>query len=154
MGSVVKAVCPCGYHAAFTIGGSMSSFKKYSYFPLRCDTCGIVEVNIASKRLRCPNDAKHKLTRIGGTFQARMARCGNPSGEAAIRKPSFWERLGFRRAGKAQSAEAKPAVPISPGPELRVVCQCGDYEIYNEPYQCPDCGQLTLQFKRSLIRFD
>lgn len=146
MGSQVRASCPCGYDEKFIIGGDRHSYRKYSYFPYHCSVCGIVEVNVAAKRAKCPNSADHEVTRIGGSLRERIAHTRAYAASLLPRKISFLERVGL--------FSPKPSPPIDQPPERRVVCQWEDHEIYNLPYKCPECGQITMQFKSTGLRFD
>jgi hypothetical protein len=40
MGSIIRAVCPCGFSTAnLYLGGGMSSFLRMCAFPVRCSAC-------------------------------------------------------------------------------------------------------------------
>ena len=54
MGSIRNVACPCGFKAPVTVGGSMRHFHEDSRFPFYCETCGIVDVNVAKDDLYCP----------------------------------------------------------------------------------------------------
>lgn len=143
MGSQVRASCSCGYIATFTIGGSMRSYLTQSYFPYRCKECGIISANIAEEEPTCPNDVSHSISRIGGSFAKRRAREKANSSRKKSRIGSFLQWLGVRKLNlESDSVELWPR------------CQWGDHEIYDEPYECPQCGQENLFFKNTGLRFD
>ena len=54
MGSIRKVSCPCGFKSLVKVGGGMRDFQSNSKFPFYCNTCGLVEVNVAQKELCCP----------------------------------------------------------------------------------------------------
>lgn len=55
MGSVVKAICECGYEKKIAIGGGRLNFKTVEYFPCLCKTCReVVPVNLKSNAPICP----------------------------------------------------------------------------------------------------
>lgn len=142
MGSSVKALCPCGFSATYRVGGAMLSHRTHSYFPYRCSPCGIVSVNIAADELVCPNRKAHKITRIAGSQRERLEA---EDARLAPKKKTLLEKIGLR-VPKASSA---------PNPtSANVVCQWGDHELYDQPYQCPYCRQQTLRFTDAGIRFD
>ena len=137
MGQIVSASCRCGYDEKFTIGGTRSSYRTHSYFPYRCEICGIVEVNIASMWRRCPNSVFHKIARLDGGFYERVGRIviRNLLGLIGLRKP-------------------KPMPQVEEKPKPWVTCEWGNHKIYEESYQCPACGNSTLTFEKTGIRFD
>jgi hypothetical protein len=146
MGSQVRADCPCGYERTFTIGGSMSSYRTHSYFPYRCGVCGIVSVNIAQDPVQCPKNKTHPISRIGGSFGDRIARERAEQERLGPRRRTFLEWLGLRKS---------PALPVvGTSTERRVRCQWGDHEIYDELYDCPQCGKGSLSFENTGLRFD
>ena len=55
MGSVYQAHCPCGFQQSVTVGGSQSRHHTDSRFPFYCKKCGLVDVNICERKLRCPH---------------------------------------------------------------------------------------------------
>lgn len=55
MGSLVIAVCECGYMAKSAIGGGMATFMEICYFPAYCEVClELVEANLLAKPVECP----------------------------------------------------------------------------------------------------
>ena len=54
MGAVYKVTCPCGFQQKVRVGGNMTDYQQESVFPFFCKKCGLVEVNICQKKLRCP----------------------------------------------------------------------------------------------------
>ena len=54
MGSYHKAVCGCGYIKHMLVGGARATYKTESFFPYCCAACGLVDVNVAAKKLVCP----------------------------------------------------------------------------------------------------
>ena len=50
MGSVHTAYCKCSFDQEVTVGGTMTGFGKSSSFPHYCAACGLVEVNIATRK--------------------------------------------------------------------------------------------------------
>ncbi len=144
MGSSVTALCRCGFSAACTIGGSMRSHLTHSYFPYRCSPCGIVSVNIAADEIVCPRNKAHKLTRIAGSWTERTEREKSEQENHSAIKPSLLERIGLRKRNQLSQPLSSP----------RVICQWGDHELYDQPYQCPYCRKETLRFTASVNRFD
>ena len=65
MGSLVTVDCPCGFSSIATIGGNMETFQKESSFPFYCATCGLVNVNIAKKKLACPTCKSKEIVHYG-----------------------------------------------------------------------------------------
>jgi hypothetical protein len=49
MGSIKNTSCPCEFQQSVVVGGSMATFRKESYFPYYCATCGLVDINIAKE---------------------------------------------------------------------------------------------------------
>jgi len=146
MGGQVRAICPCGYDQKFTVGGARHSHNTNSYFPYRCRECGLVSVNIALGQPACPNVAGHEVVRVGGSFKERLAKWTAYENSLKPKKLSLFDRL----RGKRPEAIVPLARPI----EHRVKCQAGDHEIYDEPYQCPKCKQVTMLFSRTGLKFD
>lgn len=144
MGSSVRASCSCGFSAVYMVGGAMRSHLTLSYFPYRCSPCGIVSVNIAADELVCPRNKAHKLTRIAGSYCERMEKEKAEQGKLSALKPSFLEWIGFR----------KMRLPTDPDPTPRVICQWGDHELYDQPYECPYCRQPTMRFAPTGTQFD
>lgn len=144
MGSSVRASCTCGFSAAYTVGGAMRSHLTHSYFPYRCSPCGIVSVNVAADELLCPRNRAHKLTRIAGSRSERMEREKAEKDASAATQPSFLERIGLRKIKRPPDAD----------PHFRVICQWDDHELYDQPYECPYCRQLTMRFTLAGTRFD
>jgi ABC-type glutathione transport system ATPase component len=105
-----------------------------------------VEVNISAEFPVCPIAAEHQLVRLGGSFRDRMARKAAHEASKIPRKRSLLERWGLRKP--------KPLILIEPVPDLDVLVQWGDHEIYDEAYDCPKCGKMTLCFKPTGLLFD
>lgn len=122
----------------------MRSHLTHSYFPYRCSPCGIVSVNIAADEMVCPKNKAHNLTRIAGSHCERMEREKAEQGKFSAIKPSFLEWIGFRMI----------KLPPDPDPSPRVICQWGDHELYDQPYECPYCRQPTMRFASTGTRFD
>jgi predicted RNA-binding Zn-ribbon protein involved in translation (DUF1610 family) len=56
MGSQLKAICTCGIESEILIGGRKFNFRRVQYFPCQCKNCkDIVQVNLKSRKLKCPN---------------------------------------------------------------------------------------------------
>jgi hypothetical protein len=55
MGQRQNVKCQCGYRRSVTIGGGMRNYQTDSRFPHYCKTCGLVDVNIQSTPLKCPD---------------------------------------------------------------------------------------------------
>jgi len=61
MGSEVLATCQCGLETSIQIGVGMAG-PKPCFFPCLCERCrAVVEVDLLSKKLRCP---KCKSTKV------------------------------------------------------------------------------------------
>lgn len=144
MGTSIRAKCTCGFSAAFTIGGGMRSHLSQAYFPYRCSPCGLVSVNIAADELVCPRNKAHKISRIAGSRSKRLT-LEQPE---QFGSPSIWKRfsgwLGF-----GEEADRR-----EPTEGTHVVCQWGDHELYDHPYECPYCKDRTLYFEATGMRFD
>ena len=55
MGSLVIAVCECGYTAESAVGGGMATFKEICYFPAYCEQCHeLVEADLLARPVNCP----------------------------------------------------------------------------------------------------
>lgn len=55
MGTIVRAVCECGYAREMLCGGGMANFESVCLFPVYCRTCGLLEAaNLFDAPLRCP----------------------------------------------------------------------------------------------------
>lgn len=55
MGTMVRAVCTCGYEYSFLQGGGFLDFLEVDKEPALCSNCHrLVVVNYISKRPRCP----------------------------------------------------------------------------------------------------
>ena len=65
MGSIRNVACPCGFKSPVTVGGSMRDFLKDSRFPFYCETCGIVDVNVAKDDLYCPKCESRDVKQYG-----------------------------------------------------------------------------------------
>ena len=65
MGATYLASCPCGYQQNVAVGGNMINYAQESFFPFFCKKCGLVEVNICQKRLRCPKCASARVRAYG-----------------------------------------------------------------------------------------
>lgn len=65
MGAVYLANCPCGYQQNITVGGDMETYRQKSFFPFFCKKCGLVEVDICQKRLRCPQCSSSRVHAYG-----------------------------------------------------------------------------------------
>ena len=65
MGSIYQAKCLCGFEKNIRVGGTMSDYQTHSYFPFFCKTCGLVEVNISSRKVRCPQSRIHRIVQYG-----------------------------------------------------------------------------------------
>lgn len=114
----------------------MRSHLTHAYFPYRCSPCGIVSVNIAADTPVCPRNAAHKITRISG----RQTERDKPP----VSRPTFLERIGFRKRPAQQDRDDHP----------RIICAWGDHELYDQPYECPYCRQIAMRFAETGTRFD
>ena len=65
MGSIRKVSCPCGFNSSVKIGGGMRDFRNNSAFPFYCNTCGLVEVNVAKEELCCPKCTAKEVLQYG-----------------------------------------------------------------------------------------
>ena len=65
MGAVYTAKCPCGYQKNVTVAGNMTDYQQESFFPFLCKRCGLIEVNICQKRLRCPQCSSSRIHAYG-----------------------------------------------------------------------------------------
>ena len=65
MGATYLAHCPCGYKQNVTVGGNMINYEQESLFPFYCKKCGLVEINICQKRIRCPSCASARVYAYG-----------------------------------------------------------------------------------------
>lgn len=144
MGTSVRAKCTCGFYAGFTIGGGMRSHLSQAYFPYRCSPCGLVSVNIAADELVCPRNKAHKITRIAGSRSKRQDL--EPAEQP--RPASIWQRFSDWLGLRGQVDRREP-VEVT-----HVVCQWGDHELYDHPYECPYCKDRTLHFEATGMRFD
>jgi hypothetical protein len=144
LGSSVIALCECGFTATYGVGGAMRSHLTHSYFPYRCSPCGMISVNIAADEIVCPSNKAHKLTRIAGSWTERSEREKADQEKQSAIKPSFLEWIGLRK----RKALSQPVCSSS------VICQWGDHELYDQPYQCPYCRKVALCFTESRNRFD
>lgn len=144
MGSSVIALCQCGFSATYTVGGAMRSHLTHSYFPYRCSPCGIISVNIAVDEIVCPRNKAHKLTRIAGSWSERLEREKAEQEKHSAIKPSLLERIGLRKRKELSQPVVSPSV----------ICQWGDNELYDQPYQCPYCRKEVLRFTASGNRSD
>ena len=54
MGSIVKALCGCGYEKEMHLGGGMRNFTTHCNFPFLCPHCAIMfEGNLSRKSIPC-----------------------------------------------------------------------------------------------------
>ena len=66
MRSIKNTSCPCEFQQSVVVGGSMATFRKESYFPYYCATCGLVDVNIAKEdQIACPECKTQSITQYG-----------------------------------------------------------------------------------------
>tara|TARA_B100000315_G_C14547437_1_gene573961 strand:+ start:544 stop:900 length:357 start_codon:yes stop_codon:yes gene_type:complete len=62
MGSIVNAVCKCGYEKELFIGGGMSNFETVCHFPSYCQNCNdLVQTNLYEKTVKCPQCKSEKV---------------------------------------------------------------------------------------------
>ena len=62
MGTMLQAVCRCGYEKGFCQGGGMADFDEVDKEPAYCPLCReLVVVNHMGKRPLCPG-CRHKIT--------------------------------------------------------------------------------------------
>ncbi len=62
MGSMLKAICKCGYSSTVMMGGGMRDFTKYCGFPFYCEDCKIMFTgNAFDKKLKCPECGSKKV---------------------------------------------------------------------------------------------
>jgi Zn finger protein HypA/HybF involved in hydrogenase expression len=59
------ASCACGYYSRVTTGGLSESFKKESYFPFYCKSCGVVDVNVQLSGKSCPDCQSKNILEYG-----------------------------------------------------------------------------------------
>lgn len=144
MGSSVRASCLCGFSAVYPVGGALRSHLTQSYFPYRCSPCGLISVNIAAEELICPRNQTHKLTRIAGSRTDRLQAEVAERKRQAANKSSFWHKFRLSKRAASQEVCAHP----------RVICEWGDHELYDQPYDCPYCRQKTMFFSSTGVRFD
>lgn len=144
MGSQVCASCTCGYKEKFTVGGSMSSYRTQSYFPFYCAGCGLVSVNVSQDELRCPNNKRHEITQVEKASDVKQMD-GKIDPATRKRKQCILEWLGIWKA--------KPIKLVSELPSRNTACQWGDHIIYDEPYPCPKCSSVALNFASTGLRF-
>ena len=55
MGSIHGIVCECGYKSLITVGGDRETYLEDSKFPFYCKDCGVVSINVHSKKIQCPD---------------------------------------------------------------------------------------------------
>jgi Zn finger protein HypA/HybF involved in hydrogenase expression len=65
LGSIRNVACPCGFKSPVTVGGSMRHFREDSKFPFYCETCGLVDVNVAKDDLYCPKCESRDIKQYG-----------------------------------------------------------------------------------------
>ena len=73
MGTVHAAHCKCGFEQEVSVGGSMAGFSKYSSFPHYCVACGLVAVNIATKKGQKRACPKCKTTEVKAYGSAELS---------------------------------------------------------------------------------
>jgi hypothetical protein len=55
MGSIISAICGCGYENTMPLGGGMENFTTYCNFPFYCEECRILfEENAFEEQVSCP----------------------------------------------------------------------------------------------------
>jgi len=55
MGSMLKAVCKCGFSSEFGAGAGMSNFKEFCAAPAICHSCKLFVVeNYLAREKKCP----------------------------------------------------------------------------------------------------
>ena len=65
MGSIRKVACPCGFHSTVIVGGGMRDFREKSTFPFYCESCGLVDLNVAKDKLCCPKCNSAEVKQYG-----------------------------------------------------------------------------------------
>ena len=65
MTSIHSVHCKCGFSNSVRVGGTRESFLKECFFPHYCKKCGIVDVNIANKKIFCPICKSTKVIAYG-----------------------------------------------------------------------------------------
>lgn len=65
MGNICKTTCLCGFNKTITIGGGRHDHLIDSRFPFYCKKCGLVEVNIRSQGLMCPQCKSADISEYG-----------------------------------------------------------------------------------------
>ena len=136
MGTAFQAICTCGYEVRITLGGDRRSFRTHSYFPYRCATCGIVNVNICEKPLRCKGGPDHVLFSFGSTFTERLSR--NVS--------NFFSHKSLKAKGLYLQTLLRS--------KRRMLAQWDDYKLYDVPHYCPQCQRVELRWNGYGINFD
>jgi hypothetical protein len=65
MGAIYIATCHCHFQQNITVGGDQANYHRRSFFPFLCKQCGLVEVNICKRRLRCPKCSSSRVQAYG-----------------------------------------------------------------------------------------
>jgi len=65
MGSIFRATCPCGYERSVVVGAGRDDFQTNSKFPFYCKRCALVDVNICTDSLICPECSDSDLVQYG-----------------------------------------------------------------------------------------
>jgi|APEBP8051072210_1049370.scaffolds.fasta_scaffold00719_4 hypothetical protein len=141
MGSQVNATCRCGVDTSILIGGGMDDFLSTCLFPCLCGHChSVVQVNLLAKPLQCPQCKT--ATVIPYDDPALTEYSAEPSS-------ATWKSVFRWGGGKNKS------------PEQRIVASWNvkeplgrSLDITDGNYRCPRCGQMTLQFSDTGLRWD
>lgn len=94
MGTIVRAVCECGYAREMLCGGGMANFESVCMFPVYCRTCTVLEsANLFDAPPRCPKcgtdhviayDHHELVRRSDGRSEARIR--GSPEGGQLVER--------------------------------------------------------------------
>lgn len=128
MGSVHTASCECGFTADVTIGGDRMTFLQESYYPFYCQSCGLVEVNVAPLARDCTETVCPHCHAAGATqYGVPPVSLHDMRRTPDKAKGRFW---------KKQKPQTRPQAAL----------QCWSREASESGHLCPACHKMTLKF--------
>lgn len=138
MGTLLKAICECGYSGRGNCSSGRRAHGHVFHYPHLCSQCqDVVSPDLLAPHLQCPNCANKNLV-IYGTAEAHQP--------APARR--WWQRLIPFTPVKGTSSKKTPLTE-SPPPVDSSFCvvQAKTFSISREHYKCPKCGKQKLHFQ-------
>lgn len=137
MGSILRAICECGYSGRGRCSSGRRGHGRVFHYPHHCKRCkAVVSPDLLSHILLCPECGNKDLT-LYGTVELLKA--------APHRW--WWQRFIWWAVGLGPSSKKKPeAAPQPPVNSSFCFVQNKTYSIPREQYKCPKCREQKLRF--------